>query len=371
MQKRETVKAWKINNQKNAMIKRSALLVLFMVMMAYCCQAMAHKGSLSDTLTLSPDEVTGIFESEEILDISLRFDITEFMRKKSDEEYMDAVVTIYNSSVDSVSYDIKLRARGNSRRKLCSFPPIRLNFKDTRTAYGDIDSMKNIKMVTHCNPANPYEGYILKEYLVYKLYNLVTDYSFRVRLLRVKYIDTGKRGRYYSQYGFLIEPLDLLEQRMDVFEIENIPLRYSDLLPDVLDRMAIFQFMVGNPDWQVASYHNIKIIKNRYQLKGVAVPYDFDYSGFVNTSYALPAEALHIENVRQRVFLGACRPDSTYSRILKEFMDNKDNFYEEIGKCSMLDDKSRRYVNSYLDSFFKLYKRDRIIDMLKMTCLDQ
>ncbi len=353
------------------MIKKSALLILLMLFLTEYCPAMANKGSLSDTLTLSLDAVPGIFESEEILDISLRFDITEFMRKKSDKEYMDAVITIYNSADDSVSYDIKLRARGVSRRKLCSFPPIRLNFKDTRTVYGDIDSMKNIKMVTHCNPAHPYEDYVLKEYLVYKLYNLVTDYSFRVRLLRVKYIDTGNRGRFYSKYGFLIEPLDLLEQRMDVFEIENVPLRYSDLEPDVLDRMAIFQFMVGNPDWQVASYHNIKIVKNRYQRKGVAVPYDFDYSGFVNTSYALPAEALNIENVRQRVFQGACRPDSTYLRILKEFMDNKENFYEEIDKCSVLDDKTKNYIVRYLDSFFKLYERDWIIDMLNMTCLEQ
>ncbi len=353
------------------MIKRSALLVLLLLLAADCCPVMANTGPGSDTLTVTLDEAEGIFESEEILDISLRFNITEFMRKKPDEEYMDAVITIYNSADDSVSYDIKLRARGVSRRELCSFPPIRLNFKDTPTAYGDIDSIKNIKMVTHCNPANPYEGYILKEYLVYKLYNLVTDYSFRVRLLRVKYIDTGRRGRFYTKYGFLIEPLDLLEQRMNVFEIENVTLRYSDLVPDVLDRMAIFQFMVGNPDWQVASYHNIKVVKNRHQLKGVAVPYDFDYSGFVNTSYALPSEALHIENVRQRVFLGACRPDSTYSRILKEFMDNKENFYEEIEKCSILDDNSGKYVSRYLESFFKLYKRDRIIDMLKMTCLDQ
>ncbi|MFP4487996.1 MAG: hypothetical protein ACLFN1_01705 [Bacteroidales bacterium] len=353
------------------MIKGSVLLVILMVFIADGCPAQDYKGFLSDTLTVTPGEVEGIFETGEILDISLRFDITTFMRQKSDEEYMDAVITIYNSADDSVSYDIKLRARGVSRRDLCTFPPIRLNFKNTRTVYGDIDSMKNIKMVTHCNPANPYEGYLLKEYLVYKLYNLVTDYSFRVRLLRVKYIDTGKKGRHYSKYGFLIEPLDLLEQRMNAFEIENLLLRYSDLVPDELDRMTIFQFMVGNPDWQVASYHNIKVVKKRQQVKGVAIPYDFDYSGFVNTSYALPAEALHIENVRQRVFLGACRPDSTYSRILQEFMDNKDNFYDEIEKCSLLDEKSKKYVSRYLDGFFKLYKRDRIIDMLKFTCLDQ
>lgn len=322
---------------------------------------------MPDTLTLNAKAGEGLFDTDEVLDVSIRFDLTEYMRKKPDE-YMDAVITFYNRPDDSVSYDIRLRSRGERRRELCAFPPIRLNFKDTKTIYGDIDSMTNIKMVTHCNSPRTYDDYVLKEYLIYKMYNLVTDYSFRVRLLNIKYIDTGSRGRFYSKYGFLIEPLDLFEQRLKVFEIESIHLRYTDLVPEIIDRMSIFQYMIGNTDWQVISFHNIKIVKGREQLKGVPVAYDFDYSGFVNTSYALPAKITDLEDVKQRYYLGPCRPDTTYQRILGEFMDNKDNFFGVIDNFELLEERSKKFARKYLEEFFNLYQRDRILYLLKLTC---
>ncbi len=333
--------------------------------------SLAQETLTHDTITVTVGDVNGLFDSDAMLNISLRFDVTEYMRRKPEDDYMDAVITIYHSQGDSVSYEIKLRSRGVSRREMCSFPPIRLNFEKTNTIYGDIDSMKNIKVVTHCNTAKVFEDYILKEYLAYRLYNYVTDYSFRVRLLKIYYIDTGKKGRSVTRYGFIIEPVNLLEQRLGVFEVENVPVKYYDLIPDELDRMSIFQFMIGNPDWQILSYHNIKIVKEREKAKAIAIPYDFDYSGFVNASYALPAQALNIDNVRQRVHLGACRPDTTYKRILKEFEANREDFFKEIERCEVLDDKARRYITDYIEGFYKLYKRDRIVHMLRMTCVER
>ncbi len=350
---------------------RETVSLIILTILLSCSMAIyAQEKQLPDTLTLYNETGTGLFESDEILNVTIKFDITQYMRKKPNE-YMDAVITFYTDVDDSISYDIRLKSRGERRRELCAFPPIKLNFKDTRTIYGDIDSMTNIKMVTHYNSTRIYDDYVLKEYLVYKLYNLITEYSFRVRLLRIKYIDTGRRERTYSKYGFLIEPLNLLEQRLNVFEIENVHLRYKDLIPDMLDRMAIFQYMIGNTDWQVISYHNIKLVKGRTQLKAIPIAYDFDYSGFVNTSYAIPAEITDIEDVTQRYFLGACRPDTTYLRILGEFMDKKNDLFEIIEYFDLIDDRSKKFVTGFLEDFFDLYKRDRIVYLLKITCDDR
>lgn len=325
---------------------------------------------MPDTLTLNSEEGTGLFESDEILDVSIKFDITEYTNKKPDE-YMDAVITFYIDADDSISYDIRLRSRGERRREICQFPPIRLNFKDTETVYGDIDSITNIKLVTHCSAKKIYDDYIFKEYLVYKLYNLVTDYSFRVRLLRIKYIDTGKRERHYNRYGFLIEPMDLLERRLGVFEIRNLNLKYTDMIPDMLDRMAIFQYMIGNTDWQVISNHNIKIVKDPNQRLAVPIAYDFDYCGFVKTAYAIPAEITNISDVTQRYYLGACRPDTTSLRILGEFMNKKDDFFDVIENFDLLGQKSKKFDTKFLEGFFDLYRRDNIVYLLKMTCDDR
>ncbi len=349
---------------------RTILLVMLSGLFLNCMIVRAQEDARPDTLTFDQNEVEGLFESDDIMDITVKFDITEYMRKRNDD-YMDAVITFYYDVDDSVSYDIRLKPRGERRRQVCAFPPIRLNFKNTNTVYEDIDSMKNIKMVTHCNTPAIYDEYLLKEYLIYKMYNLVTDYSFRVRLLRVKYIDTGKRARFYSKYGFLIEPIDLLEQRMNVMELENIPLRYNNMISDMLDRMVIFQYMIGNTDWQLVTYHNIKIVKKIDQQKGIPIPYDFDYSGFVDATYAIPHELFPIDDVRERFFMGACRPDTVYKRIIQEFLDNKDNFYAVKDNCELLGERTSKYVNDYLDGFFNLCEKDRIINMFKLECEDK
>jgi hypothetical protein len=352
------------------LIRKAVTLVILTFLLSFSMVTHAQEKPLPDTLTLNDEAGIGLFESDETMDVSIKFDITEYTRKKPDE-YMDAVITFYNDADDSISYDIRLRSRGERRRELCAFPPIRLNFKDTETIYGDIDSITNIKMVTHCNTQRSYDDYLLKEYLVYKLYNLITDYSFRVRLLRIKYIDTGKRGKNDSKYGFLIEPMDLLERRLGVFQITNLNLKYRDMIPDMLDRMAIFQFMVGNTDWQVISNHNIKIVKDPNQRLAVPIAYDFDYSGIVNTAYSVPAPITDITDVTQRYFMGACREDSTYLRILGEFMNKKDDFFEVIENFDLLGQKSKKFVTGYLEGFFDLYRRDNIIYLLKRTCDDR
>jgi len=344
--------------------------VLLIGLLFIAVPALTQENQLPDTLTLSYDEGKGLFDSEEILNVTVKFDVTEFMRQKPDE-YMDAVITFYRSPDDSVSYDIRLRSRGERRKELCSFPPIRLNFKDTKTIYGDIDSMTNIKMVTHCNSPSTYDEYVMKEYLLYKIYNMFTENSFRVRLMNIKYIDTGVRERFYSKYGFLIEPMDLLEERLGVFELENVKLRYTHLVPDELDRMAVFQYMIGNTDWQVITFHNIKLVKSVDEQLGIPIPYDFDYSGFVNTSYAVPAELFPIENVRQRFFMGACRPDSTYRRIVKEFVDNKDEIYDLIEGFELLDNKRAKQATHFLDGFFRLCEKYRIVNKFRMECEDK
>ncbi|MGM0667256.1 MAG: hypothetical protein ACQETA_08050 [Bacteroidota bacterium] len=349
---------------------KKVLLLIFSAILFNSMIIHAQEKVSADTLTLDQEEVESIFSSDEALDITITFDVTEYMRKKPDE-YMDAVITFYYTEDDSVSYDIRLRSRGERRREICAFPPIRLNFKNTNTVFNDIDSMKNIKMVTHCNASSMYDNYVLKEYLIYKMYNLVTEYSFRVRLLRVKYIDTGSRERSYSKFGFLIEPMDVLEERMDVLELENIPLRYESMIPDMLDRMAIFQYMIGNTDWQLVTYHNIKVVKSIDQQQAIPIPYDFDYSGYVNASYAVPHPMFPIEDVRQRYFMGACRPDSTYKRIIREFVDNKDNFYGLKDKCELLDERSARHINNYLDDFFKVIEKDRLVNIFINECQDR
>jgi len=295
----------------------------------------------------------GLFNSDEILILSLRFDITEYMRKKPRDEYLKAILTYHFNERDSVNKEISLKSRGITRYDFCNFPPISLNFNKSDSQGNDLKKREKIKMVTHCRSENA--EYLFKEYLVYKLYNLLTDYSFKVRLTRINYINTSKKSNVINTYAFLIEPLNILAERTNSTPVDLPALTQKNIIPAFMDRMAIFNYMIGNTDWAVTKLHNCKVLSvNNSNIPGlgIAVPYDFDYSGLVDTHYAVPAEPLGLESVRQRRYLGRCRSEEEYKIVLKEFVEKKSDFYRTINEFPYLNEKSKKKMISYLDEFF-------------------
>ncbi len=317
--------------------------------------------------TLSQD--IGLFTSDEILNLSLRFDLTEYMRKKPKEEYMKAILTYHINEKDSINKEIKLRSRGISRNSICNFPPISLNFKKSDIKSPGMAKIDKIKLVTHCNSGN--EEYLFKEYLIYKLYNVLTDYSFKVRLVKVDYISTAKNQKIIRSYAFLIEPLDILAERTESVPVESPGITKNNIIPSMLDRMTLFFYMIGNTDWSLAGQHNIKVlsvIDSDHPGQGAVVPYDFDYAGLVNAHYALPAEGLGLENVRERRYLGYCRSEEQYTEALKEFKENKGEFYRIINDFTYLNEKEKKFMIAYMDEFYKELENGYLIPALLREC---
>ncbi|HBQ82758.1 MAG TPA: hypothetical protein DD745_07750 [Bacteroidales bacterium] len=345
------------------------ILFVFFYLPAFSQEDQADStGAAVDTLTLD----FGLFNSDEILNLSLRFDLTEYMRKKPKEEYLPAILTYHISDKDSINKEIKLRSRGIARNNICNFPPISLNFKKSDIKAPGMKKVDKIKMVTHCNSGN--EEYLFKEFLIYKLYNVLTEYSFRVRLVKVDYISTAKKTRTIRSYAFLIEPLDMLADRTNSTSIETLTLTQRNIIPEIMDRMNIFNYMIGNTDWSVTGQHNCKIlsvIDPGHPGLGGIVPYDFDYAGLVNAHYALPAEGLGLESVRVRRYLGDCRSEEEFNTRLKEFSEKKSEFYRIINEFTSLDEKDKKYMTGYLDGFFNSLEKGYLITSLKRECRNQ
>jgi hypothetical protein len=318
--------------------------------------------------TLSQD--FGLFTKDEILNLSLRFDLTEYMRKKPKEEYLKAILTYHINEKDSINKEIRLKSRGVARNTICNFPPLSLNFKKAGFEKEDLKRIDKIKMVTHCNSGN--EEYLFKEYLIYKLYNVLTDYSFKVRLAKVDYISTGKKPKTIRSYAFLIEPLEMVAERTQSKPVEVKSVTQKNIIPEMMDRVAMFNYMIGNTDWSVAGQHNAKVVSIAdlsHPGMGVAIPYDFDYAGLVDAHYAIPTEGLGLESVRQRRYLGNCRSDDEFRSILKQFSDKKQEFYKIINDFTYLNEKSKTGMISYLDEFFaNIEKPDFITVTLQKEC---
>ena len=200
--------------------------VLMVLLIVVTIPAFSQQDPIDHPLTASDTLKTdfGLFTHNEILNLSLRFDLVEYTRTKPKEEYMKATLTYHLNDKDSINKEIKLKSRGEMRNGYCDFPPIRLNFKNAGFEKKDLSKIEKIKLVTHCQYGN--EENLFKEYLIYKLYNVMTDTSFRVRLVKIDYINTNpKRKRKPVQtYAFLIEPVEMLAARIKSVPIESTTL---------------------------------------------------------------------------------------------------------------------------------------------------
>lgn len=312
-----------------------------------------------------------LFESDELLKLTLRFDINAYKKEKTDTVYQNAILTYHLSETDSINKEIKLRARGELRRNYCDFPPIRLNFRKSKSSIDEFSNLDKLKLVTHCKLGN--EEYTLKEYLIYKLYNVLTENSFKVRLAQITYINTGKKSKPIMQFAFLIEPLEALCKRTNCVEVKVQNITQKNIKPEIMDRMAIFNYMIGNTDWSVPVKHNIVVLSqggtDRPSL-GVILPFDFDYAGLVDADYAVPFEGLGLASVRDRKYLGICRDKEVFIKALQEFLAKKEEFYKVINEFPYLKEKSKKEMIVYLNGFFdEIDKRNTLAFKLLQDCL--
>jgi len=114
----------------------------------------------------------------------------------------------------------------------------------------------------------------------------------------------------------------------------------------------------------VTGRHNLKILfMDTPDIRGYApVPYDFDYTGLVNTHYAIPGEGLGIKSVRERVFLGPCRTEHIQQQVVDSFKTFRDEITDLILNFEYLDEDERMDMIGYVRAFFQELEEENFID---------
>lgn len=307
------------------------------------------------TFTLFPE--LDPFQSDIPIHISLKFDMKRFIREKNKEKYHDAQLRFTRFDGTLVEKDIRMRSRGEFRKSHCYFPPVKLNFKKTAFEETSMNDVKTLKLVTHCKGSETYQQYIMKEYLVYRMFNILTENSYRVRLFEIEYIDSEEKKKPFHKYGFVIESNDHLAGRINAVRInrEGIPTWLTESYQTNL--MTLFQYMIGNTDWAIAKLHNIRLFKvlDTHIVSPIAIPYDFDYCGMVNTHYAVPTEELGIKTVRTRVYRGYCLDSNEeYRQYVGIFLDRKQEIYSLVENFELLDSRNKKEMLQYLDEYYEI-----------------
>ena len=319
----------------------------------------------STVIHFIPEEEWDLFGREDLLTLTLKFDMRKYLKVTDEPEYQDAVLVLHASDT-SIEKKVRIKSRGVFRRGYCAFPPLKLNVKKTKFDNEYLDSQKNFKIVTHCKHSLIYEEYVLKEYLIYKLYNQLTDLSLKVRLIKMQYVDVPENAKKkprkpFVKYGFIIEHIKSVAERNNMVALKLENLGQSSMDKDQMALVAMFEFMIGNTDWSIAGLHNLKILKAMEFDKPnpYPVPYDFDYSGLVDTEYAIPHENLEIQSVRERIYRGICLPEVHVDKAREIFLNKKDALFKVIDDFQYLDKKEKEYMKKYLESFYNIIESDK------------
>ena len=259
---------------------------------------------------------------------------------------------------------VRVNPRGVSRRVggFCTFPPLAIAFETGYVRGSPFDGQQKLKLVSYCRPGAIYEQYLVREYTAYRLYNLLTPMSLRVRPAQMTYHDTeGRRGDRTS-FAFLIESIDDLARRNGRVELETEvnTVATTQLDPAASTRYALFQYMIGNLDWDFTSgktgercCHNNKLLARADAATDlVSVPYDFDYSGFVDTPYSVPPSTIPVYDVRTRYYRGPCRFRAEIPAAVALFQSRRADMLALIAAEPRLTDASKQSLTAYLGTFF-------------------
>lgn len=255
-----------------------------------------------------------------------------------------------SAATDTVRLPVTLSVRGNFRRDgaNCKFPPLYLNVPKKAAKQTLFAGQDKLKLVTHCQ----LDEYVVREYLVYRLYNLLTDLSFRARLARVTYVDSLRKRPTETHWGLLLEDAADLARRNQVrLTKTRTKAQFADSL--TMATAAVFEYMIGNTDWSVPFQHNVRILIDSTKARPLVVPYDFDHAGIVDARYARPAEQLGIESVRERLYRGPTYPASLLRQVLTRFVALKPQFYALYQTNPHLSPEYIRDTVRYLDDFYR------------------
>lgn len=304
-----------------------------------------------------PSSIFQVLSQDGIKEITVITDLKKLRKGKLKQEPKYQLATLHYIDVDGkhIHFNVDVRARGKMRKQYCSFPPIKFRFSKKELKKAGLEpKFHTLKLVSHCKSSNKSEQLMMKEFFVYQMYNLLTDRSFRVKLLTVHYVDLGNRKKDCTEFAFFIENTKEMSARIGGKEYEPQKFKLTLFEHETTAVQDIFQFMIGNTDYKVKGIHNLKFVLIDGERGIFPIPYDFDYAGIIDAPYAVPAEGIQIKDVSQRYFTGFCQADPILYRAISRFQEEREPIFSLLENSEGLNKSSKKSMRSYIQSFYKI-----------------
>lgn len=315
---------------------------------------------------------TPLFDDDSVLDVTLSGPLgTTFANTE------DRTERVFRMKAEGVEHEVKVRLRGRSRLRVCEFPPLRLNLRRADTDQTVFEGQDKLKLVTHCRNKDYAEQDMLEEYAAYRIFNALTDISYRVRLMRFSYEDTdgqlSPKGRH--RFGFVLETAAQLAARTGTTPVtlRGVPKQRHDV--DQAALVYVYQYLVANTDWGLVKAddadgccHNVDLFERDNLV--VTVPYDLDLSGLVNAKYAHPDHLLRIKKVTHRLYRGLCTERAVLSAAIDRVVSKEADVLQVLQEVPGLTVRNRESAVRFVNQFFeKARDKDKLISNFERRCL--
>lgn len=311
---------------------------------------------------LEKEPLTKLFKSSELLTLNMQYSNRDLKNKTNDSTYIKTLLTYLNKDKHWDSLKLEIRSRGNFRKNNCYYTPVKLSIKKKDAKSTLFKGNKKLKLVMPCKTDKFAHDYILKEYLAYKFYEIISPYSFSTRLVDLNFDELrGKKIRNHQIRAFLVEDDKNVAKRAGGKILES---KVHPLEQDAQNcvRHDFFQYMIGNIDFSSTFQHNAELLY--VEGKIFPVPYDFDMSGLVNTNYsdmlAPQLAKMNMNSVTTRNYRGFVHHIDIFKSVREEYLSKKQEILNSIDAVAPYF-KSKNQVDeveAYIRSFYKILEND-------------
>lgn len=314
------------------------------------------------TVNQHPKSIFEVLTQKEAVKMTLETDLTTIIEQKKTNQYFPATLR----TEDGKSYRVEVKPRGKFRRKVSAFPPLKIKFKKKELVAEGLDTLNEIKLVLPCYESEKGDELIVREYLAYRMFEHLTDASMHARLIRLTIRDTHVEKSKRPMYAILLEDEEELVARLHGVLNEEYGTQTDSLHTYQAALTVMFQYMIGNTDWDVSMLRNVRLVRAKESGKTLLVPYDFDFSGLVSAPYSSPSSETGLKTVRDRFLMNNGLKPEALKRALNTLKLAQNTFYT-LCKSKYISTEATNDMLSFLREFFeRVDGKNEIPQMLKM-----
>lgn len=313
------------------------------------------------TAALAADPLFAQAPQSAPLAITLSGPFDTINKERDKEAEYPGSLTYTKADGQPVTLDAKFSVRGNFRlrKDICSYAQLWVNLKKSQVKGTLFEKQDKLKLVVQCKDNARYTDYLAREHQAYRMFQELSDISLDTRLLDVTYTDSDT-GSSRTQAGFFIQHHKRLAKDLDMSVLEATSAYKLRLDHHQTVLVSMFMYLVANTDYSMISAlpgenccHNIKILEDANGAL-YPVPYDFDSTGFVATSYAQPSAGIGQRSVKQRLYRGYCMSDEATATALQALRDKRERISTIISSDSLSSQKGARRAAQYVNNFYQV-----------------